>query len=357
MAVRLIYQLFVKLLSWLALLARSSASKDVEILLLRHEVAVLRRGNPKPKLNWTDRAVFAALARMLPKALRAHRIVTPATLLRWHRRLLTSKWRQPVAPGRPPISQELAALIVRLARENRTWGVVRVQGELRRLGHRVGASTIRRVLRAHRIPPPRQHDDNWRTFLRAHAETILATDFFHVDCAVTLQRLYVAFVIEARTRRVHLLGITAHPIAAWATQLARQLAADLDDHGHRFTHLIRDRDSRFTDAFDVVFIAIGIEIMKTAPQAPRMNAFAERWVKTVRAECTDRMLITGERHLRTVLDAYVEHYNRGRSHQGQGLNLRAPDDDHNVIAFPGPTDRIRRRTVLGGLINEYEVAA
>jgi hypothetical protein len=270
-AVRLIYQLLVKVFSWLALLARSSASKDAEILVLRHEVAVLRRGNPRPKLGWTDRAVLAALARMLPKMLRAHRIVTPATLLCWHRRLLTAKWGQPQAPGRPPIGEELTALIVRLATENRTWGVVRVQGELRRLGHRVGASTIRRILRSHRIPPPRQLDDTWRRFLCAHAETILATDFFHVDCAVTLQRLYVAFVIESRTRRVHLLGNTAHPTAAWATQLARQFTSDLEVHGHRFTHLIRDRDSRFTDAFDAVFTSIGIEIMKTAPQAPRMN--------------------------------------------------------------------------------------
>lgn len=261
------------------------------------------------------------------------------------------------APGRPPISEELTALIVRLARENRTWGVVRVQGELRRLGHRVGASTVRRILRSHRIPPPRYRDDAWRTFLRAHADTLLATDFFHVDCAMTLQRLYAAFVIEARSRRVYLLGVTAHPTATWATQLARQFTCELEDRGIRFSHLIRDRDSRFTDAFDAVFTSIGIEIMKAAPQAPRMNAFAERWVKTVRAECTDRMLIAGERHLRVVLDSYIEHYNRGRSHQGHGLGLRAPDDDHNVIAFPARAEQIRRRTVLGGLINEYESAA
>lgn len=235
--------------------------------------------------------------------------------------------------------------------------MVRVQGELRRLGHRVGASTVRRILRSHRVPPPRHRDDAWRTFLRAHADTILATDFFHVDCAVTLQRLYVAFVIEARTRRVHLLGVTAHPTAAWATQLARQFSSDLDDFGHRFSHLIRDRDSRFTEAFDAVLTSIGIEIMKTAPQAPRMNAFAERWVKTVRAECTDRMLIAGEQHLRVVLDSYVQHYNRGRSHQGHGLSLRAPEDDHNLIACPARAERIRRRAVLGGLINEYESAA
>jgi putative transposase len=263
----------------------------------------------------------------------------------------------PQLPDARRSARKLAALIVRLARENRTWGVIRVQGELRRLGHLVSASTIRRILRTHRIPPPRRHDDGWRTFLRAHAETILATDFFHVDCAVTLQRLYVAFVIEARTRRVHLLGITAHPTAAWAIQLARRLAIDLDEHGDRFTQLIRDRDSRFTEAFDSVFASIGIEAMKTAPQAPRMNAYAERWVKTVRTGCTDRMLIAGERHLRTVLETYVEHYNRGRSHQGHRLDLHAPDDERNIVAFPTPTDRIRRRTVLAGLINEYEAAA
>jgi putative transposase len=161
-------------LSWLALLARSSASKDAEILVLRHEVAVLRRINPRPRLHWSDRAVFAVLSRLLPKDLRSRRLATPATLLRWHRRLVAGKWRQPRPPGRPPIGDEIAALIVRLARENRTWGVVRVQGELRRLGHRVAASTIRRILRGHRVPPPSARGDGWRTFLRAQAGGLLA---------------------------------------------------------------------------------------------------------------------------------------------------------------------------------------
>jgi hypothetical protein len=228
-AVRLIYRLLVLVCSWLALLARSSAWKDVEILVLRHEVAVLRRATPGLRIGWCDRAILAALARILPRTLRAHRIVTPAALLRWRRRLLTAKWRQPRPLGRPPLGDDVVALIVGVARENRTWGVVRVRGELRRLGHRVGASTIRRILRAHRIGSPWRRDDTWRTFLRAHADTILATDFFRVDCAVTLTRLYVAFVIEARSRRVHILGVTAHPTAAWATQLARQLTADLED--------------------------------------------------------------------------------------------------------------------------------
>lgn len=225
-----------------------------------------------------------------------------------------------------------------MARENHRWGVVRIQGELRRLGHRVAASTIRKILRTHRIPPPAQRDEAWRTFLRAHAATLLAPDLFHVDCAIMLKRLYVAFVIEVDSRRVHLLGITDHPTGQWVTQLARELTWQLEETGNRFTHLIRDRDAKFTDAFGAVFASAGIITVKTAPQAPRMNAFAERFVRTARNE-------------------FIEHYNAGRSHQGHGMDLRAPNDDPNVIAFPTPNERIQRRTVLVGLINEYRRAA
>ena len=355
MSVRLIYRLFAQVLSWLALFARSSASKDAEILALRHEVAVLRRNNPGPPLSWPDRAVLAALAPMFPKALRAHRIVTPGTLLRWHRRLITARWRQPKPPGRPPTGEELAALIVCLARENRTWGAVRIQGELRRLGHRVAAPAIRKILRASRVPPTTRRDDAWRTFLRAQAGSLLAIDFFHAG-TVTLKRLHVAFVIEIKTRRVHPLGITEHPTGDWVVQLARSLAGDLEEAGHRFTHLIRDRDAKFTAASGAVFASIGIQIALTAPQAPRMNAFAERWIGSVRRECTDRILITGERHLHHLLDVYVAHHNAGRSHQGNGMLLRAPEDP-DMIPVPARIDTIRRRQRLGGLPNEYRPAA
>ena len=357
MSVALAYRLLVTVLSWLALLARSSSAKDAEILALRHEVSVLRRANPRLRMSWADRAVLAALARIMPRGLRAWRIVTPGTLLRWHRRLLAAKWRQPRPSGRPPVPDELVALIVRLARENTRWGVVRIQGELRRLGHRVAASTIRKVLRAHRIPPPSGHDESWRVFLRGHAATLLAADFFHVDTVFTLSRLYVAFVIELQTRRVHLLGVTRHPTGQWATQLARNLASELEEAGTRFTYLIRDRDAKFTPAFDAVFASMGITVLPTAPQAPRMNAYAERFVRTARAECTDRMLIAGEQHLRAVLSEYISHYNAGRSHQGDGMELRAPDDAPQVIAFPGSATGIQRRARLGGLINEYRHAA
>jgi putative transposase len=198
------------LVNLLLLLGRSSASKDVELLVLRHEVAVLRRANPKPRLDWADRAVFAALVRRLPKMLRLPRLVTPGTLLRWHRRLIAKKWTY---PGRPPLEDAVAVLIERMAKENQSWGYQRIQGELLKLGHRVGASMIRHVLQRLRIPPApvRCTDTTWRQFLRAQASTMLACDFFHVDCAVTLKRLYVFFVLEVASRSVHLLGTTTNP--------------------------------------------------------------------------------------------------------------------------------------------------
>jgi Integrase core domain len=283
--------------------------------------------------------------------------VTRGTLLRWHRRMAAAKWSQPRPPGCPPIPDEPVALIVRLARENRRWEVVKIQGELRRLGYRVAASAIRKSLRAHRAPPPAHRDQSWRAFLRAHAATLLAPDFFHVGCVFTGQPLHAAFVIETGTRRVHLPGITAHPASSRATQFARNLAGQLEEAGHRFTHLIRDRDAKFTAVFGAVSASTGISVLPAAPQAPRMNAYAERFVRTARAECTDRMLIIGERHLHAVLSGYVAHYNAGRSHQGHGMGLRAPGDDPDVLPFPVPASRIQLRPRLAGLINQYQQSA
>ena len=357
MTVRILYLMFVRLAGWIALLARSSASKDAELLVLRHEVAVLRRQHPKPKLEWADRAALAALARLLPRQLRATRLVTPATLLRWHRRLVRWRWTYPRRGGRPPVDAQLAMLIERLARENPGWGYKRIQGELLDLGYRVGASTVRRVLKRLKVPPAPQRDrTTWRQFLRAHAGTMLACDFFHVDCAITLKRLYVFFVIEIGTRHVHVLGVTAGPDGSWTVQAARTLLMDLGEHADRFRFLIRDRAGQFTEAFDAVLSGAGIEVVKIPPRSPKANAYAERWVQTVRAEVTDRMLIAGERHLRLVLDQYAAHYNRHRPHRGRGL--RPPDwDDGTQATGIAPAAAIRRHRVLGGLISEYQRAA
>jgi putative transposase len=327
----------------------SMSQLQLENAVLRHQVKVLRRTVRRPELQDRDRAFLAAASRTLSRDRWGSFMVTPQTLLRWHRQLVRRKWTHPRrGAGRPPLDPETVALITRLGRENPRWGCVRIQGELRKLGIRVGASTVRRILRRAGLgPAPRRTGPTWSEFLRAQGRGVLACDFFTVE-TVFLKTLYVLFFIELSTRRVHVAGTTSRPDSAWVTQQARNLTITGSLQEKHI--LLRDRDGKFSGPFDEVFRTEGIAVVKTPVRAPRANAFAERWVGTVRRECLDHMLIFGRRHLQRVLDAYAEHYNGARPHRG--IDLRPPDAAPRLARTAEM--RIHRRDVLGGLIHEYE---
>ena len=305
----------------------------------------------------TDRAILAALSRLLPRWRGQCFLVTPETLLRWHREPSRSKWKRWRAqrgPGRPPLNDEIVELIARLGRENRRCGCVRIQGKLRGLGVRVSASSIRRVLRSHGLGPAPRGGPTWKEFLAAQANGILATDFFVVD-TIGLNQLYVLFMIELQSRIAHILGVTDHPTGSFVTQVARNRAGDFTEHARSFRLLIRDRDAKFTASFDEVFVSEGIEVIRTPIRSPRANAIAERWGRTVREECLDWTLVLGRHHLEAVLRDYVRHYNQHRPHRG--LRLRVPAPVSEVIPAPPALSDIARHDVLGGLIHEYRAAA
>jgi len=339
------------------LLGRSDQSKELEILVLRRELAVLQRQSGRPRFAPADRALLAALSRALPRAGWSTFSVRPETLLRWHRQLVARRWTYAHRkPGRPPLERPRRELILRLARENPHWGYQRIAGELKSLGLAVSATTVRKVLIRAGLPPaPERTRQSWRSFLRQQAATTLACDFFTVE-TLTLQRLYVLFFISLATRRLEFITCTPNPDGAWVAQQARNLVMLLGEQEPRFRLLIHDRDTKFSGAFEEVFRSEGIEVIRTPIQAPNANAFAERWVRTVRGDCLDRIFILGRRHLVQVLRVYSKHYNEHRPHRA--LRLAPPAGGNPVACDRTPAASVVcRHDLLGGLIHEYKRAA
>jgi putative transposase len=353
------YQLVRCLLGCVMMLARREVSKDAELLVLRHENAVLRRQISRVRYQPGDRLWLAALSRLIPRRRWGEVFaVTPATLLAWHRRLVTRKWDYTSRrrPGRPSTEAAIRKLVIRMATDNPAWGHRRVQGELVRLGHPIAASTVWQILHAAGIDPaPRRSGPAWKQFLTAQARGILAAGFVHVD-TVLLRRLYALIVIEHGTRRAHLAGITANPDGAWTTQAARNFLMDLGARATDVRFLIRDRAGQFTGSFDAVFQADGIRVLASPPQAPRANAICERMIGTLRRELFDRLLIVSEHHLRRALVEYLRHHNTARPHRALG-QLASAQAHSRPPEINLAEHRIRRRQILSGLTHEYQIAA
>jgi putative transposase len=347
-----VYLVVRNLFALVWLLGRPRRSKELEILVLRHELAILRRQAARPKLTRADRALLASLSRSVTRPAWPVFPVKPETLLRWHRQLIARRWTYSQrTPGRPPFERSLRELILRLADENPHWGYKRIVGEFKGLGISVSATSVRKVLLAAGLPPaPQRTHSSWRAFLRAQAASMLACDFLTVETAF-LQRIYVLFFISLATRRIEYVACTSNPDGGWVAQQARNLIMQCADE-QPFRFLVHDRDTKFSHAFDEVFRTEGIRVIRTPVQAPNANAYAERWVRTLRADCLDRILILGCRHLEHVLRVYRCHYNEHRPHRA--LHLLPPNGGD-----PTPlneTAHLRRRDLLGGLIHEYDAA-
>jgi putative transposase len=347
------------LLGCLMVRGRREVSKDVELLVLRHENAVLRRQIGRVRYQPGDRLWLAALSRVIPRNRWGEVFaVTPATLLTWHRRLIARKWDYVSRrrPGRPSTAAAIRKLVLRIAADNPMWGHRRVQGELVKLGHRIAASTVWQILHDAGIDPaPRRSGPTWKQFLTTQACGILAADFVHVD-TVLLRRIYAPIVIEHGTRRAHLAGVTAHADGAWTTQAARNFLMNLGQCAASIKFLIRDRAGQFTESFDAVFTAEGVRVLASPPQAPRANAICERMIGTLRRELFDRLLIVNEHHLRRVLTEYLLHYNTARPHRA--LGQLPPAQAHTWPPHIELAEhRVRRKQILGGLTHEYQIAA
>jgi transposase InsO family protein len=358
---RLVYLSIIRLFGWLRLSRRSESWKTAEILLLRHQLTVLQRQvEARPKMSWADRALIALLLDVIPKRHRGglRLIVTPQTVLRWHRDIVRRRWADKSRhkhPGRPRTHHNIGASVLRLAKENSGWGYRRIHGELAGLGIRVAPSTVWEILTKAGIPPrPRRAGPTWAQFLHSQAQAILATDFFTVDL-LDGTSAYVLAVIEHATRRIRILGVTAHPNDAWVTQMARNLLMDLDEHLATVKFLLRDRDTKFITAFDTVFTSTGIRILRSPIRAPRANAIMERWIGSCRRELLDQTLIWNQQHLLRVLREYEAHHNEHRPHRTLGQAAPLKPLPAAVIDLDG--FRLRRHSRVSGVINEYTPAA
>jgi transposase len=360
MCLRFVFLLITRLTSWLRLSQREETWKTAEILILRHQLAVLQRRQPRRlALDWADRAFLATLFAVIPKARRQalRLLVTPDTIVRWHRDIVRRRWAARSMrgkAGRPAARRNIRALVLRLARENPGWGYRRIHGELAGLGAKIAASTVWEILKnAGLDPTPRRADPTWPQFLRSQAEAILACDFFTADLLDGTQA-YVLAVIEHATRRIRILGVTLHPTGAWTSQQPRNLIMDLGEQAHRVKFMIRDRGSNYTAAFDAVLSDAGIRTVLCNVRTPRMNAIAERWIGGCRRELLDRTLTWNENHLRRILREYETDHNQHRPHRS--LDSAAP-----LKPLPEPVDleqhRVRRHPRVGGMINEYRLVA
>jgi putative transposase len=360
---RLAYLAATNTLAFLRLLPMSDRDKDIEILALRHQLLVLQRQVGKTAFTQTDRVILAGLLHHLPKGKLRHilLLIRPDTVQRWHRSLLKRRHAASCTPkrrGRPPTVRSVRALVLRLARENSSWGYRRIHGELATLGVEVAASTVWEILKEHGIPPaPERQSTTWADFPRSQAGALLACDFFETR-TLTGARLYVFAVIDHSTRRIRIPGATAHPTAQWVAQLGRNLVMDLEDAGSRARFMIRDRDSTFTAAFDASLGDAGLEIVRSGVRVPRMNSIMERWIQTCRHELLDRTLIWNQSHLLHALREFETFYNEHRPHRTlkQAAPLRPLPDP---IGLPGRTRHleVRRRDRLGGTLHEYQHAA
>jgi transposase len=360
MCLRFVFLLITQVFRWLRLSRREDARKTAEILILRHQVAILQRHQARrPNLTWADRALLATLSGVIPRARRQRLrlLVTPDTIMRWHRDIVRRRWAARSMrgrSGRPATRRNIKALVLRLARENPEWGYRRIHGELAGLGIKVAASTVWEILKTNGTGPARRGTGpTWSPFLRSRAEAILACDFFTVDLLDGTQA-YVLAVIEHATRRIRILGVTLHPTGAWTAQQARNLLMDLGEQAHRVKFMIRDRGSNFTAAFDAILAGAGIRTVLCNVRTPRMNAIAERWIGGCRRELLDRTLVWNQHHLRRILRQYETHHNQHRPHRS--LHGAAP-----LKPLPEPVDleqhRVRRHTRVGGQINEYRLLA